>query len=89
MSASAAAKQLGIHVRPAQRWALQYEKDPDSIFKKRKSSGRRPRILCDEHKRVILEWVDENPSIALEQLMEILRQRFEGIRVSRQHFIDL
>ncbi|KAG1046675.1 hypothetical protein G6F43_010849 [Rhizopus delemar] len=82
LSASAAAKQLGIHVRSAQRWALQYEKDPDGIFKKGKSSGR-PRILNDEHKRIILEWVDENPSIILEQLMEKLRQRFEGIQVSK------
>lgn len=36
LSASAAAKQLGIHVRTAQRWAEQYEKDPNSIFEKRK-----------------------------------------------------
>ncbi|ORE01593.1 hypothetical protein BCV72DRAFT_299098 [Rhizopus microsporus var. microsporus] len=82
LSASAAAKLLGIHVRSAQRWALQYEKDPDSIFKKGKSSGR-PRILNNEHKTLILEWVDENPSIVLEQLMEKLRQRFEGIQVSK------
>lgn len=82
LSASAAAKQLGIHVRSAQRWALQYEKDPDGIFKKGKSSGR-PRILNDKHKRIILEWVDENPSIVLEQLMEKLRQRFEGIQMSK------
>ncbi|KAL1931427.1 hypothetical protein VTP01DRAFT_9569 [Rhizomucor pusillus] len=32
MSASAAAKQLGIHVRTAQRWVKQYEEHPDSIF---------------------------------------------------------
>lgn len=82
LSASAAAKQLGIHVRLAQNWALQYEKDPDGIFKKDKSSGR-PRILNDEHKRIILERVDENPSIVLEQLMEELRQRFEGVQMSK------
>ncbi|KAL1926038.1 hypothetical protein VTP01DRAFT_7131 [Rhizomucor pusillus] len=82
LSASVAAKQLGIHVRSAQRSALRYEKDPDSIFKKRKNSGR-PRILNDEHKKVILECVDENPSIVLEQLMERLLQRFEGLKVSK------
>ncbi|CAO3677767.1 unnamed protein product [Rhizopus stolonifer] len=32
MSASAAAKQLGIHVRTAQRWVKQYNACPDSIF---------------------------------------------------------
>ncbi|RCI03223.1 hypothetical protein CU098_011482 [Rhizopus stolonifer] len=82
LSASAAAKQLGMHVHSAQRWALQYEQDPDSLFKKRKSSGR-PRVLSDKHKRSILEWVDENPSIVLEQLMEKLPRRFEGIQVSK------
>ncbi|KAL1932979.1 hypothetical protein VTP01DRAFT_8657 [Rhizomucor pusillus] len=54
LSASAAAKQLGIHVRTAQRWATQYEKDSDSIFKTHKKNGR-PRILIEEHKKVILE----------------------------------
>ncbi|KAL1936649.1 hypothetical protein VTP01DRAFT_783 [Rhizomucor pusillus] len=82
LSASAAAKQLGILVRSAQRWALQYEKDPESIFKKRKNNDR-PRILHEEHKKVILECVDENPSIVLEQLMEQLLQRFQGLKVSK------
>ncbi|KAL1933910.1 hypothetical protein VTP01DRAFT_8000 [Rhizomucor pusillus] len=72
----------GIHVRSAQRWALQYEKDPDSIFRKRKNSGR-PRILNEEHTKLILECVDENPSIVLEQLMERLLQIFEGLKVSK------
>ncbi|KAL1931697.1 hypothetical protein VTP01DRAFT_9840 [Rhizomucor pusillus] len=82
LSASAAAKQLGIHVRTAQRWAIQYEKDPDSIFKKRKKNGC-PRILTEEHKKVILEYVGENPSVVLEQLMERLHQKFEGLKVSK------
>ncbi|KAG1227340.1 hypothetical protein G6F67_008511 [Rhizopus microsporus] len=55
MSASAAAKQLGIHVRTAQRWAQMYKTDPDSIFIKHKKTGR-SRILYDEHKQVILEF---------------------------------
>ncbi|KAL1930584.1 hypothetical protein VTP01DRAFT_10746 [Rhizomucor pusillus] len=73
LSASAAAKQLGIHVRTAQRWAKQYKVNPDSIFAKPKKNGR-PRILGEQHKKVILEYVDENPSIVLEQLMERLLQ---------------
>ena len=32
LSAAAAATQLEIHVRTAQKWAKQYEKDPDSVF---------------------------------------------------------
>ncbi|KAG1057201.1 hypothetical protein G6F43_000955 [Rhizopus delemar] len=43
-AAAAAAKQLGIHVRTAQKWAAQYERDPDCIFEKRRKTGR-PRIL--------------------------------------------
>ncbi|KAI9321378.1 hypothetical protein BX666DRAFT_2023518 [Dichotomocladium elegans] len=54
-----------LHIRSAQRWALQYEKDPDSIFKK-PNTGDRSRVLNEEHKRTVLECVDEDPSIALE-----------------------
>ena len=75
MSASAAAKQLGIHVRTAQRWAQMYKTDPDSIFIKHKKTGR-PRILHEEHKQVILEYIDENPLVILEQVMERLLQKF-------------
>ncbi|KAG1211997.1 hypothetical protein G6F68_003080 [Rhizopus microsporus] len=82
MSASAAAKQLGIHVRMAQRWAQMYKTDPDSIFIKHKKTGR-SRILRDEHKQVILEYVDENPSVVLEQVMERLLQRFQDLKVSK------
>ncbi|KAG1426555.1 hypothetical protein G6F58_001425 [Rhizopus delemar] len=35
LSAATAATQLGIHVRTGQKWAKQYEKDPESIFEKR------------------------------------------------------
>ncbi|KAG1202395.1 hypothetical protein G6F70_002293 [Rhizopus microsporus] len=82
MSASAAAKQLGIHVRMAQRWAQMYKTDPDSIFIKHKKTGR-SRILRDKHKQVILEYIDENLSAVWEQVMERLLQRFQGLRVSK------
>ncbi|KAL4213726.1 hypothetical protein AB4K20DRAFT_1956807 [Rhizopus microsporus] len=82
MSASAAAKQLGIHVRTAQIWAQMYKTDPDSIFIKHKKTGR-SRILHEEHKQVILEYIDENPSAALEQVMERLLQKFRDLKVSK------
>ena len=69
MSASAAAKQLGIHVRTAQRWAQMYKTDPESIFIKHKKTGC-SRILQEEHKQVILEHIYENPSVVLEQVTE-------------------
>ncbi|KAL1935749.1 hypothetical protein VTP01DRAFT_4889 [Rhizomucor pusillus] len=87
LSASAAAKKLDTHVCTAQRWAKQYEKDPDSIFEQRKKYGR-PRIVNEEHKRVILEHLDKNPSAVLEQLMERLLQRFEGLKVSKSTVYD-
>ncbi|KAL1934729.1 hypothetical protein VTP01DRAFT_6911 [Rhizomucor pusillus] len=52
-----------------------------------KKNGR-PRILGEEHKRVILEYVDKNPSAVLEQLMERLLQRFEGLKVSKSTVYD-
>ncbi|KAH8555739.1 hypothetical protein BGW37DRAFT_478363 [Umbelopsis sp. PMI_123] len=61
LNASAAARQLGIHVRAAQRWVKRYYEDPESIFEKKKKSGRR-RILREEHKQFILDYIDENPS---------------------------
>ncbi|KAL1936110.1 hypothetical protein VTP01DRAFT_244 [Rhizomucor pusillus] len=48
----------------------------------RKKNGR-PRILTEEYKKVIVEYVDENPSVVLEQLMERLLQKFEGLKISK------
>ncbi|ORE04120.1 hypothetical protein BCV72DRAFT_251430 [Rhizopus microsporus var. microsporus] len=73
MSASAAAKQSDIHVRTAQRWAQMYKTDPDSIFIKHKKTGH----------SLILEYIDENPSAVLEQVMERLLQKFQDLKVSK------
>jgi transposase len=72
LSATAAAKQLGIHVHIGQKWAEQYERDPNSIFEKRRKTGR-PRILNEEHKKAILECIDENASVVLNDVMKRLR----------------
>ncbi|KAG1137624.1 hypothetical protein G6F37_011072 [Rhizopus arrhizus] len=87
LSAAAAAKQLGIHVRTAQKWAKQYEENPDSIFEKGRKTGR-PRILHDGHKSVILECIDENPSIVLDELMKKLKQIFTELKVSKSTLFD-
>ncbi|KAG0758535.1 hypothetical protein G6F62_006361 [Rhizopus arrhizus] len=89
LSAAAAAKQLGIHVRTAsgKRWAKQYEKDPDNIFEKRKKMGR-PRILQEEHKSVILECIDDNPSVVLDEVMKKLKQIFTELKVSKSTLFD-
>ncbi|KAG1194999.1 hypothetical protein G6F70_008565 [Rhizopus microsporus] len=82
MSASAAAKQLGIHVRTAQRWAQMYKTDPESIFIKHKKTGC-SRILHEEHKQVTLKYIDENPSVVLEQVMKRLLQKFRDLKASK------
>ncbi|CEP17181.1 hypothetical protein [Parasitella parasitica] len=69
-SASAAARQLGIHIRAAQRWVKRYYEDPESIFEKKKKLGRR-RILGEEHKQFILRCIDENPSAVLTEVYSL------------------
>ncbi|KAG1054450.1 hypothetical protein G6F43_003544 [Rhizopus delemar] len=87
LSAAAAANQLGIHARTAQKWAAQYEKDPDSIFQKRRKTGR-PRILHEGHKSVILECIDENPSVVLDEIMKKLKQIFTVLKISKSTLFD-
>ncbi|KAG1137521.1 hypothetical protein G6F37_011194 [Rhizopus arrhizus] len=83
LSAVAAAKRLGVHVHTAQKWAAQYEGDPDCIFEKRKKTGR-PCILNEEHKKAILECIDENPSIVLDDTMKHLRRVFTELKARFQ-----
>ena len=81
MNASAAARQLGIHVRAAQRWVGRYYEGPESIFVKKKKSGRR-RILGEEHKQFLLNYIDENPSTVVTEVAESLTQNFADLNVS-------
>ncbi|ORE03792.1 hypothetical protein BCV72DRAFT_307907 [Rhizopus microsporus var. microsporus] len=87
LSAAAAATQLGIHARTGQKWAKQYEKDPESIFEKRRMGGR-PRILYEKHKNIILRCIDENASIVLDELMKELKHIFIELKVSKTTLFD-
>jgi transposase len=82
MSASAAAKQLGIHIRTAQRWVRQYNVCPDSIFESCKNVGRKC-ILTEEHKATVTNFIDANPSAAVVEVTEHLLKRFHDLKVSR------
>lgn len=82
LNASAAARQLGIHVRAAQRWIERYYEDPESIFEKKKKSGRR-RNLGEDHKQFLLNYIDENPSAAVIEVAESLTQTFADLNASR------
>ncbi|KAG0176633.1 hypothetical protein DFQ29_005880 [Apophysomyces sp. BC1021] len=82
MSASAAAKQLGIHVRTAQRWINQYNMCPDSILESYKKVGRKC-ILTEEHKTTVMNFIDVNPSATVVEVAEHLLERFPDLKVSR------
>ncbi|KAG0747888.1 hypothetical protein G6F62_002141 [Rhizopus arrhizus] len=82
MSASAAANQLGIHIRTAQRWVKQYNMRPDSIFEVCKQVGRKC-ILSEEHKTAVIDFIDANPSADVVEVTEHLLNRFNDLKVSR------
>ncbi|KAG0945437.1 hypothetical protein G6F29_004602 [Rhizopus arrhizus] len=69
MSASAAAKQLVIHIRTVQRWVKQYSMCPDNIF--------------DSCKRVGRNYLNANPSAAVVEVTEYLLKRFKNLKISR------
>ncbi|KAG1130496.1 hypothetical protein G6F42_004120 [Rhizopus arrhizus] len=82
MTASAAAKQLGIHPRTAYRWVSQSNACPDSIFESCKKTGRKC-ILTEEHKTTVINFIDANPSATVVEVTEHLLKRFHGLKVSR------
>ncbi|CEI96764.1 hypothetical protein RMCBS344292_10918 [Rhizopus microsporus] len=82
LKASAAARQLSIHIRAAQRWVKRYYEGPESIFEKKNKSDRR-RIYGEEHKQFLLNYIDKNPSVAVNEVVESLKQNFEGLNISR------
>ena len=73
LSASAAAKQLGIHIRAAQKWVKSYYEDPESILEKKKKSGQH-RILGEEHKQFLLNYIDEMPHLLTLHLLALQLQ---------------
>ncbi|KAI9271905.1 hypothetical protein BDA99DRAFT_602624 [Phascolomyces articulosus] len=87
LSAAAAEKRLGIHVRTVQKWAEQYERDPNSVFEKRRKTGR-PRILNEEDNKVIAERIDVNPSVVLDDVLKHLKQVFTELKVSKSTLFD-
>lgn len=82
LSARAAAKQLCIHPRTAQRWVKRYFEDPESIFEIKKKTGR-PRILGDDHEQFVVNFIDKNPFSVVTEVFESLIQNFPNIKVSR------
>ncbi|KAL1936289.1 hypothetical protein VTP01DRAFT_423 [Rhizomucor pusillus] len=69
-------KDVDIHMREAPVKRVTRSTRTRISSKMRKKNGR-PRILGEEHKKMISAYIDEKPSAFLEQLMERLLQRFE------------
>ncbi|KAG1459902.1 hypothetical protein G6F46_003981 [Rhizopus delemar] len=81
INAPAAAKQLDIHIRTAQRWIKQYNMRPDSIFDVSKQVGRKC-VLNDERKMTVVKFIDANPFAAVVEATENLLNRFNNLKVS-------
>ncbi|KAG0736373.1 hypothetical protein G6F22_010700 [Rhizopus arrhizus] len=81
MSASAAAKQLGIHIRTVQRWVKQYSMCPDNIFDSCKRVGQRIISYLDLAR--IKNYLNANPSAAVVEVTKYLLKRFKNLKVSR------
>jgi transposase len=82
MSASVAAKRLGIHIRTAQRCGKQYNTCPDSIFESREKVSCEC-ILIEEHKMTVINFIDANSSATIVKVTEHLLKRFNNLKVSR------
>ncbi|KAI8374531.1 uncharacterized protein BYT42DRAFT_594582 [Radiomyces spectabilis] len=74
LNASAAVRQLGIHVRAAQRWAKRYYEDPEI---------RSVSYFGEEHEQFLLTYIDENRSTVVTEVAESSRQNFADLTVSR------
>ena len=82
MNASAAAKQLSIHIRTARRQVKQYKMCPDSIVEVCKQVGRK-HILGEEHEAAVVNFIDVNFSATVVEVIEHLLKRFHDLKVSR------
>ncbi|KAG1050496.1 hypothetical protein G6F43_007232 [Rhizopus delemar] len=67
MTASTAAKHLGIHTQIAYRWGL----------------ARRKCILTEEYETTVINFIDANPSATVVEVIELLLKRFHDLKVSR------
>lgn len=86
LSAYAAAKQLEINIRTAQRWVKQYNERPDSILENRRKRARKP-ILTSDHQSSVINFIDNDPSATVSEVAEHLKKNFSELNVSKHCFI--
>lgn len=83
-SIASIAKQLGIKPRNAQRWVKEYKKAADEELPVAKQRGAiaKPK-LNEDHEGFLKEYVDENPSSTLDDIMDQLTSSFMDLSVSK------
>lgn len=72
LTASGAAKHLGIDVRATQRWIKHYYEDSESIFEKKEEKSGRYHILGEEYEQFISSYVYEDPFAVLAKIAKNL-----------------
>ncbi|GAB5585887.1 hypothetical protein Unana1_00787 [Umbelopsis nana] len=97
-SAAAAGRHYNVERKTAQRWikafkeqqnrrlALAEDIDETSDNDAAKQRGKQ-RILGQEHKDFLVNFIDDHPTAVLEQAMESLKEQFEGLTVSKSSLL--
>lgn len=92
MSIRAAAKELQIPQSTAQSWQKKAEKAGDKEIETRVSgSGKKaggPPVLTEDHARFIIDFLDENPSSVLDDMMEGLTSQFSDLQIKKSSLHD-
>ncbi|OAD71782.1 Homeodomain-like DNA binding domain-containing transcription factor [Phycomyces blakesleeanus NRRL 1555(-)] len=82
LSAKAAAKQLNVSARVTQHWVKKYDENPDNLFNHGKKG--RKKGLTDEHRKCIKEFITEDTSVYVKDVMDHLVLVFGKINVSKE-----
>ncbi|KAI8969389.1 hypothetical protein BDB01DRAFT_856051 [Pilobolus umbonatus] len=84
LSTRAAALNMGINPRTAQKCVKAYKDSGcESLpVPKEYKRGRKP-VLQKEHKSHLIEFIDENPSAGIDQMVESLTKEFEGLQIKK------
>ncbi|ORY94092.1 hypothetical protein BCR43DRAFT_551887 [Syncephalastrum racemosum] len=85
LTAGKAAAKLGIPRSTAYSWLKKDEEEPSDEVQPRKvpeKRGGRPRLLNETHQQHVTAFIDDNPSVTLDQMMTSLTEQFDGLKVS-------
>lgn len=85
MSIRAAALHLQLNPSTAQKWALKNRENPQDVIKRNEGSGRpgQPFKFNEEHKKFLVDLIEEQASLVLDEMMGNLTAQFTGLKVSK------